>query len=251
MNFYEAVENYLSEMAIYAKGQAPKESCGFITESGFIPIQNKAANPHLDFVMDAPDYDANRKTYQEQGILGIFHSHTNGKTEPSMADLASCEQTQVPWALYTLPNEHLELWEPSGYKAPLEKREWHYGTLDCYSIIRDAYHQLGIYLTDYVREPLFSWNTDPNWDQYRKNFAAENFYPVSKPQRYDLITMKVRSEKSNHCGIYLGEGEMLHHLIGKRSEIVKYDGYWKNCTVGFWRHAEIGEKWLTSRLTLR
>lgn len=178
MDFYSAIHSQLSEIAVYAKSQFPKESCGFVTDDGFKPVENSADDPYLNFVIDGRTFDDNRLTYYEKRILGIFHSHTNGVTSPSQADLTSCEQLGIPWAVYTLPQEHLELFEPSGYKAPLVGRQWHYGVLDCYSIIRDTYQQLGIILSDFVRAPLFSWNTDPNWNQYEDNFIQEGFYKV-------------------------------------------------------------------------
>lgn len=251
MKFEEALDRYVSDLKAYAVAQKPDEACGFITNHGFVPCENHADNPHLNFVISGEDYTQVQAEYGDRGILGVFHSHTNGRAKPSEADLTSCEQLGLPWALFTLPQEELTTFKPSGFVAPLEGREWAYGIQDCYSVIRDSYQQLGIYLNDYVREPLFSWNTDPDWDMYRRNFAREGFERVQKPQKYDLFSMKVRSIKENHCGIYLGQGKFLHHRIDARSEVIPWDGYWKSCTVGFWRHNEIGDKWITQELSLK
>ncbi|MBI0320618.1 C40 family peptidase [Streptomyces javensis] len=40
----------------------------------------------------------------------------------------------------------------------------------------------------------------------------------------------------NHAGIYLGDGQMLHHLYGRLSEAAPYGGMWSERTRYIVRH---------------
>jgi hypothetical protein len=54
-----------------------------------------------------------------------------------------------------------------------------------------------------------------------------------------MILMQIRSPVTNHAGIYLGDGQMLHHLHGRLSETVPYGGMWAERTRCIVRHREV------------
>lgn len=235
------------ELEAHATRNAPFEACGYITKEGYVPAMNTHPDPKEFFRCD-PSFT---RAAEAKGIVGVFHSHTNGNHRPTVSDLVACEQSGVPWYLYVLPQRVWAVFEPSGYKAPLLGRPWDYPALDCYSVIRDAYAQLGIHLSDFERGEIFAWNKDPLWNQYLENIEDEGFEKVTSPQRYDLILMKVRSQKANHAGLYLGDGLFLHHRIHNPSEVSEFGGYWKKCTHSIWRHKEMGIWWITKDLKLK
>jgi cell wall-associated NlpC family hydrolase len=79
---------------------------------------------------------------------------------------------------------------------------------------------------------------------YEAHYEAAGFYRVETPQRGDMIVMAIgRTVYPNHAGIYLGEdaslpGEtsgvvgagpfLLHHLCGRRSEVMVLGGSWNH-----------------------
>ncbi|KLB55771.1 NlpC/P60 family protein, partial [Xanthomonas euvesicatoria] len=60
-----------------------------------------------------------------------------------------------------------------------------------------------------------------------ERLQAEGFAEIQdEPQRGDMIVMQIRAPVPNHAGVYLGEGQMLHHLADRLSGRVPYGGYW-------------------------
>jgi proteasome lid subunit RPN8/RPN11 len=224
----------------------PKESCGLIvaTAAGeqYLRCTNKAATASEHFVIAAEDYAA----AEDQGeLLAVVHSHPDAPATPSDGDRVLCEASGLPWHILSVGQVDgqpefgaLLTITPEGYRAPLVGRQFQHGVLDCYTLVRDFYAlELGVQLGDYQRQ-------DDWWlhggDLYADNFAKEGFSVVTdEPRRGDLFLMQIRSPSMNHAGIYLGDGQMLHHLQGRLSERVPYGGYWAERTQLIIRHKEL------------
>lgn len=224
----------------------PAESCGVIIGKDarelYVPCRNKASGGS-HFIMSPEDYaDA-----EDQGeIIAIVHSHPDWPAEPSEADKVACEASGLPWIIVSVRNgeaQEIERIAPTGYQAPLLGRLFYHGVLDCYSLVRDFYHrELGIDLPDFERANGW-WEGDE--ELYLDNFKIAGFHEVKDEslEPYDVILMQLRSKRTNHAGIYLGEqalkekpdlhrvpNAMLHHVYGKLSERVVYGGYWREIT---------------------
>lgn len=113
-----------------------------------------------------------------------------------------------------------------------------HGTTDCYSILCQVYKDLlDITLTNYAR-PNDWWVH--NEDLYLDNFKKEGFYvlDIDEPLRpFDVFLIALpdprnrgRITPTNHCAVYLGGDNILHHRLGCLSETKMYRGAIKNFT---------------------
>lgn len=226
----------------------PNESCGLIVVSKgreqYVPCRNLARSKSDHFILDPADYaDA-----EDAGtITGVVHSHPDAAATPSEGDLVGCEESGLPWYIFAVHKEVMDdsislagehAWEPNGYEAPLVGREFSHGVLDCYALIWDYYkREMGITLPNYERADDW-WNRGE--DLYMKNYEAAGFVPVTDGnyKKGDMIIMQVRAPEPNHAGIYLGDGQFLHHLYNRLSSRDVYGGYWQEVTRLVVRHKE-------------
>ena len=199
----------------------------------YFPGNNLAATPDEHFVLDPMDY-ANA---EEQGeSVAVIHSHPTTNPEPSEADLVACEKTGVPWHIINPLTEQWGYCEPSGFELPYVGRQFAFGVVDCYSLVRDWYaREYGIELRDYDRRDKF-WEHGESL--YMDNFANEGFreIPVADVQPGDLILMQLSSPLPNHAAIYLGDQLILHHVQQRLSSRDVYGGYYGKSTACALRH---------------
>ncbi|WMJ71319.1 C40 family peptidase [Stenotrophomonas sp. 24(2023)] len=238
----------LTAIQAHAVAEYPRECCGLIVaidgQECYLPCRNTAGTPSEHFRLPAEDYAA----AEDQGeVLALVHSHPDAAATPSDADRVMCERSGLAWHIISVgqvagqPPEcgDLQTLQPSGYLAPLVGRQFAHGVLDCYSLVRDFHaRQLGITLHDHAREDDW-WSRGQ--DLYSlERLHAEGFDLVQgPPRRGDMILMQIRAPVTNHAGIYLGDGQMLHHLHGRLSEIVPYGGMWAERTRCIVRHREV------------
>ncbi len=123
-----------------------------------------------------------------------------------------------------------------------------HGVQDCYELVRQVFrHNVGIELTPYAR-PDDWWLQDMNL--YLDNFAAEGFQQVelrslTELRPLDCFLIAIPDPRmpdkavTNHCGIYVGEGLMLHHRLGRLSQVTPYRGMYRNFTTAIVRHKDI------------
>lgn len=225
----------------HAIAEFPRECCGLIIvvngKERYYPCKNLAATPYEHFVMCPRD----RAKAEDLGdVIAVVHSHPNTTAEPSEADRAQCETWKLPWYIFAVrvlessgqvglhDIAHLE---PCGYEAPLVGRSFSHGILDCYTLVQDYYRrELGIDLPYFDRRDGW-W--DEGEDLYMANFASCGFAPIpegSQPQIGDIILMQLRAKVPNHAGVYIGNGQMLHHVMRRLSSRDLYDGHWQEIT---------------------
>jgi cell wall-associated NlpC family hydrolase len=119
-----------------------------------------------------------------------------------------------------------------------------HGSSDCYGLVRKVYAEVfGISLTDYAR-PDFWWEHPEEYNLYMDNIEDEGFRlaPSDLMRDWevgDLILMAIQSKNPCHAGIYIGNGEILHHFYGRKSSIDTYCKLWKNTTTGVFRHKDL------------
>jgi proteasome lid subunit RPN8/RPN11 len=231
---------------IHAQAEAPRECCGVAVAVPDMPLVYMAcknvARESEHFVIDGASYAAAEDTGQ---IIAIVHSHVYEPPIPSLADLTGIERTQLPWLIVNHPLGTHTITRPSGYEAPLLARPFVHGVHDCYALVRDHFATLGITLRDYAR--TYGWWDDANGpDLYRENFEAEGFVVIERGtmdrdkltslQPNDLILMNIRAQRDNHMAVYLGEGVILHHLIGTASRREAYQEFFQRRTTAVLRH---------------
>lgn len=231
----------LEEMMQHAAEAAPHEACGLVVMAGkkhrLVRARNLADQPTLHFDLD-PEAWLDVKDHEE--VIGIYHSHPNGRAQPSQADRTSCELSGLPWHIVGYPSGEYTRIEPCGYEAPYLERPYVWGVHDCYTLICDWYRrEFGIQL-----EPVLCkegwWNRGENL--YVELFASRGFVEVKdEPREGDVLLIQVNSPVPNHGAIHLGNGTILQHVQGRLSTKDRWGGVWaKHCTHVLRHNAKMG-----------
>jgi len=224
----------------HAEAEYPREACGLVVvvkgRERYWPCRNVAATPSEHFVLEPEDYAAADDAGE---VIMVVHSHPDAPARPSEADRVACEASELPWAIVSVEGAdgaaratEVGVLEPCGYTAPLVGRPFAHGVLDCYALVRDWYRQeWGLALPDFSRRD--GWWDDGHSDLYTDHLAECGFHEVklAEIRRGDLLLMQVRSRNlvPNHAGIWLGDGNMLHHRHGRLSSRDVFGGYWLEC----------------------
>lgn len=230
-------ERLKTEIMAHAKAEDPRECCGLIVvvkgRRRYFPCRNIAATPDEHFILDPADYAA----AEDQGeILAVVHSHPTTQPTPSPADRLSCNATGLPWIIV---NPKIEAWggcEPEHFELPYVGREFVFGVVDCYSLVRDWYaREWNLELADFSRRDQF-WERGENL--YVDNYASQGFRRIDFTELAygDLLLMQLGSTLPNHAAIYLGDQQILHHIQGRLSSRDVLGGYYVKNTAMVLRH---------------
>ena len=217
---------------------APRESCGLVVETSegerYWPCRN-VSPIESDFTVSKFDYVAATKAGR---IVGVVHSHPNGFPLPTQADLTKCEESGLPWHIVS---PHLNRWHsfaPSGFKAPLLKREWVWGIHDCWALVRDWYAEHGVILRDFERpDDPCDFLRDPLFEPL---FEEAGFREVSREsiKPGDVALLSFKSTKLNHVGVFDEDLRLLHHTQGRLSRAEIYGEGLQKSTGKVVRHLE-------------
>jgi cell wall-associated NlpC family hydrolase len=110
---------------------------------------------------------------------------------------------------------------------------------DCWTLVRDWYGEHGIDLPDWDRPATHAdFESQPLFDGFWKDAG---FYqlPEEEPLQFgDGLLMNIEGSGLNHCGVYIGDQLVLHHLRGRLSSRDLYGGWLQNCTGRRLRHRD-------------
>jgi proteasome lid subunit RPN8/RPN11 len=249
---FSVTPSTLNEIRAHGVAEYPREACGLVCvvkgRERYIRCRNLAATASEHFILAKEDYaDA-----ADQGeIIAVVHSHPDVSARPSEADRVGCEASGHPWLIVSVCRDldappvagEIHKIVPCGYQAPLVGREFHHGVLDCYTLVRDFYaREMGIELPDFARPD--GWWDDGYSRLYMDNFRVAGCEPVpdgAPLQLGDIILMQIRSKNDtpNHAGVYVGDGQMLHHMYGRLSSRDVYGGYYQERTRLIVRHFKV------------
>lgn len=222
----------------HAKQSVPNEACGLVVivkgRERYFPCRNLSSSPAVMFLINPDDYE---KASSIGEITKIFHSHPYTPAVPSQADLISCERSGLPWVIC---NPNLGTWvefAPSGYKAPLIGREWVWGVTDCWALTRDWYVEKGLSIRDWRRPGSpEEFEMNPLFDRLYEETGFSRVDPDEEIKVGDAILMSIQANGLNHCGVYVGDGLILHHVRGRLSSTDMYGGWLQKCTGKVVRH---------------
>lgn len=221
----------------HAKICDPKEACGLIHvvkgRRRYFPCTNIAATPDEHFVLDPNDYAIAEDLGE---IIAVIHSHPISRPQPSVADQIGCNKTGLPWIIVNPKTEEWGGCEPKDFDLPYVGREFVFGVVDCYALVRDWYRrELGIELADFERRDGF-WERGENL--YVDGYKSQGFRQVAFEdlQYGDGILMQLGADLPNHGAIYLGDQQILHHVQGRLSSRDVYGGYYVKNTAMVLRH---------------
>jgi len=247
-------KHILAAVQAHATAEYPRECCGLIISAGrshrYVACENTATEPAEEFRISPEDYAAAEDLGE---VIGIVHSHPDATSRASPRDLAMCEATGLPWYILSWPEGDLRSITPTGH-TPLLGRPFVHGAWDCWQVCADWYQrEWGLEFPAYAREEGW-WEKGSGPSLYEEAYEAAGFHQVSQPQRGDMIVMAVgRTAHPNHAGIYLGASAqlpeehaqvfgpgpfMLHHLLGRPSEIIVFGGPWLDRTRLVLRHCD-------------
>jgi cell wall-associated NlpC family hydrolase len=183
-------------------------------------------------VLDPSDY---AEAEDAGEVLAVVHSHSGASAAASDADRAGCEAGGLPWHIVGLPRGDWQTIEPCGYRAPLIGREFCYGRVDCYTLIRDWYAlERGIVLPDFPRR---DGDFQAGRSLYEDGFPLAGFSEcLTSPERGDILLFRLAAPVPDHGAVYLGDDTILHHLQGRLSSRDSWDGFLRERTVKVLRY---------------
>lgn len=229
------IEQYCIDQATASEN----EVCGLIINSvQYFHCRNIHPDPGRYFRINDTDW---LEAEAAGEITAVFHSHPGNRLVLSAGDRSAQISTDLEWWLAS--DGQLRKFRPVPY---LLGREFLHGSMDCYTLFRDAYHLCGIDLPDFERANGW-WLRGENL--YLKNLPANGFYQVTAAdiQPGDVVIRRAFPESDPcHAMIYLGDGDVIHHdCSGRLSRREKFKPSHQKLLHSIWRHTEC------SRLNLR
>lgn len=256
----------------HAEMEWPYECVGFVIEGGeYVPLENVHPDPENHFRIsqgDEDEYGPQRLAVIHSHCVktGSYHAADGPLAAgPSEHDMRQQIVSACPWAVVVVVDglsQETVIWfgdqlheEPLNLPiVPLVGRPFVHGVYDCLSIIRDAYRtdEYG-FVKDYfgvdsITMPIypreFGWWSDREdgvdrvpGNMYRDNFRGCGFREITQDEMRpgDVFLAQVLAPVTNHGGIYLGNGLILHHL---RSRLSKTDvaGRWMGYVTHYLRY---------------
>jgi proteasome lid subunit RPN8/RPN11 len=209
------------EMKRHALEMFPDEACGILTPDGYVPCPNIHPTPG-EFFRIPVEYQRRHQ------VLACFHSHPNGRDEPSTDDMQAQIDAALPYGLCACDGQRTTepwFWGPGIDPPPYEGRTFRHGPSgtdgkgDCYALIKDWYKgEWGIDLPEWPRDNEW-WKRGRN--HYLDLYTASGFVRLPadvRPLRGDLALARIGNlNVPTHGAIYLGDGLILHHLPNRLS----------------------------------
>ena len=234
MDAFNYIKNW-GDVISHVLKEYPNEACGVVDmDCYYHPYPNLHSDPLHCFELDSA-------VYLNHQVKAIIHSHTYDlKTSnrdsrdiarsPSLMDQNSQIRSGVEWGIVVCDGEgvdHPVWWGDYNHRPPLFDREYIAGAQECVNFACDwLYQNRGIEL------PLQPH--DENWfreggdfiDELYKEWGFEDIN-ITDLQEGDVVMFKLRSQVVNHLGIYIGNGQVAHHLY-KRLPTVEPLAKWQH-----------------------
>jgi len=222
----------LSAIVQHAEAEFPKESCGFVLNDEYVPIENVHDEPTKHFAIHPKEYiNANRVST----LQAIVHSHPNGELEPSWDDLQVQLKTNVPWVI--APKGSRLFWFGEGVPIePLLGRTFRFNVQDCAVAARDWFYDKYQIKVNLPPRKAKWWKEDQYWAFNQLKECG--FVAVSGDYlEGDILLMTIGSAVMSHLAVCLGGDKMYHHLVNSISKVEPIHN-WKSCIVAHMRYTK-------------
>lgn len=206
----------------------PNEAVIGITKTSAIVLDNIHSDTLYYFMVDS-------KKFYKHKFIALVHSHTSHQSKqqerlfsysdirsPSVADLNTQINMGIEFGIcgYDGDNYIPPVFFPD-YESDIFDKPFIYGVYDCYRVVKAWYYQnKGIKLIDKPRD--FDSKTISSLIDVYNDFG---FYEIDKSVQLvegDVITMKIGSTFDNHVSLYIGDGNILHHLTNRMPVVEQY-----------------------------
>ena len=148
----------------------------------------------------------------------------------------ACEKSGLPWHIVNPLTEQWGYCEPEGFELPYVGREFSFGIVDCWTLVRDYYQRS-------MESPCMTTTAGMASGCVgktcmlticrMKGFASSLLMMCSGRSNPDAACFPL----PNHAAIYLGDQIILHHIC--KSPVFSRcsrQGYYANNTVSGYRH---------------
>lgn len=172
-----------------------------------------------------------------KGVVGYVHSHPTQGIVPSKGDIFHQARVKKPCVIAgrDLTSGVVDIFSIGDHMLdyPLDGREFHYGRFDCLEAIRsEAWQREKRYMKPVPRhndwwDPTRDDMEEEDLHMYERNFEKygyteftpnlENPLDPLHPQVGDVLLMQLGSPMINHAAVYIGNNQIYHHRVDKRS----------------------------------
>ena len=208
-------QDFQTDIIEHARACYPKECCGIIGKKAreivWTPMEN-ISKSNDTFEMDPKEYT---KQLLTQKILAIVHSHVDEPVTASQTDHIQCNALKTDYIIVDVEGN----WN---HVKPLEGRPYVWKKYDCLTLASDYYKM------HYNFEVVWDDREYDNYQEidYFSKFPEFGFVETNDLAVGNAILFKVNAPVENHCGIYLGNGKILHHTENRKSAIQSLYPLW-------------------------
>jgi hypothetical protein len=147
----------------------------------------------------------------------------------------------LAYTIISKDKDHSKSYLPDRYfeKVNYENRIYIYGMLDCYTLIRDYFREkYNVWVPANIDRQFGWWHNGRNLyvDMYEPYGFHETFEKIKID---DVLIFKFDKGMPSHSAIYIGNGMMMHHMLGRFSCIEPFDGIYKLSIAGVLRYGSM------------
>lgn len=226
----------------------PKESAFGITKKGIaVELKNIAKDPIKDFKINSAEF------YDKQ-FVALVHSHTvvtgaefssphmwiDPRSPSEMDQKTYYALGEIPFGILAItPHDETDILWFKDLEADILGQEYITFVNDCLTVCERYYWQNHkIKMKQYTRSAEW-WEADP--DKLLDSIIDSGFevVPQGELKVGDMLLITIGPNSSpSHCGIYVGNDEIIHHSPNRKSEKVSYTRYMKRISHVL-RHPEV------------
>lgn len=216
-------KEYYKDIVEHAESNPKEEVCGTINlDRNLLVYTNREINQSFN---KAEMFEISpAKIFNQEKIIGIYHSHPSTDENPSDADKLNSEELGIPFLIYSLVTKKIFLYIPNSYEpVSLSGRPYVRGFYECVNIPRDYYAMNpGIIDVDYSSFNYFPPLDGGDANKYMLSIFNSKLNKIKGPvdtRKHDVLIFYIPNEKVFHVGVCSDFDKFYHqkahHLSGE------------------------------------